>query len=169
MQIVDILALLVPNIWTALTQLCATAVLFFALYKLAYKPVKNILDARSEYEQNKLAEADALKEEYEEKNRQVEAELAKADDKAREVLEIARQEGNRIKEVLEQEGKEKSEQLIAEAKANIELQRSRMLVEMHEEIVNVAMTATEKILNDKLNEKTDRESVDEFIREVAKK
>ena len=46
MQIVDILALLVPNIWTAITQLCATAVLFFALYKLAYKPVKKILDAR---------------------------------------------------------------------------------------------------------------------------
>lgn len=169
MQIVDILNLLVPNVWTALTQLCATAVLFFALYKLAYKPVKNILDTRSEYEQNRLAEADALKEEYEEKNKQMEAELAKADDKAKEVLEIARQEGNRIKEVLEQEGKEKSEQLLAEAKAKIELQRSRMLVDMHEEIVNVAMTATEKMLGDKLDEKTDRETVDEFIKEVAGK
>ena len=169
MQIVDILNLLVPNVWTALTQLCATAVLFFALYKLAYKPVKNILDTRSEYEQNRLAEADALKDEYEEKNKQMEAELAKADDKAKEVLEIARQEGNRIKEVLEQEGKEKSEQLLAEAKAKIELQRSRMLVDMHEEIVNVAMTATEKMLGDKLDEKTDRETVDEFIKEVAGK
>ena len=169
MQIVDILNLLVPNVWTALTQLCATAVLFFALYKLAYKPVKNILDTRSEYEQNRLAEADALKEEYEEKNKQMEAELAKADDKAKEVLEIARQEGNRTKEVLEQEGKEKSEQLLAEAKAKIELQRSRMLVDMHEEIVNVAMTATEKMLGDKLDEKTDRETVDEFIKEVAGK
>ena len=169
MQIVDILNLLVPNVWTALTQLCATAVLFFALYKLAYKPVKNILDTRSEYEQNRLAEADALKEEYEEKNRQMEAELAKADDKAKEVLEIAREEGNRIKEVLEQEGKEKSEQLLAEAKAKIELQRSRMLVEMHEEIVNVAMSATEKMLGDKLDETTDRETVDEFIKEVAGK
>ena len=49
MQIVDILGLLVPNIWTALTQLCATAVLFFLMYKLAYKPVKNILDKRSEF------------------------------------------------------------------------------------------------------------------------
>ena len=82
MQIVDILALLVPNIWTAITQLCATAVLFFALYKLAYKPVKKILDARSEYEQNRLAEADALKKENEEMKKQMEAELAKADDKA---------------------------------------------------------------------------------------
>ena len=88
MQIVDILALLVPNIWTAITQLCATAVLFFALYKLAYKPVKKILDARSEYEQNRLAEADALKKENEEMKKQMEAELAKADDKARELVDL---------------------------------------------------------------------------------
>ena len=169
MQIVDILALLVPNIWTAITQLCATAVLFFALYKLAYKPVKKIMDARSEYEQNRLAEADALKKENEEMKKQMEAELAKADDKAREVIEEARQEGNRIKEVLEQEGKEKSEQMMAEAREDIEQQRSKMLSEMHEEIVNVAMTATEKLLNDKLNKKTDRKAVDEFIKEVTEK
>ena len=136
MQIVDILALLVPNIWTAITQLCATAVLFFALYKLAYKPGKKILDARSEYEQNRLAEADALKKENEEMKKQMEAELAKADDKARE---------------------------------DIEQQRSKMLSEMHEEIVNVAMTATERLLNDKLNKKTDRKAVDEFIKEVTEK
>ena len=61
MQIVDILNQLVPNVWTALTQLCASAVLFFVLYKLGYKPVRKILDTRSEYEQNKLAQADALK------------------------------------------------------------------------------------------------------------
>ena len=158
MQIVDILALLVPNIWTAITQLCATAVLFFALYKLAYKPVKKILDARSEYEQNRLAEADALKKENEEMKKQMEAELAKADDKAREVIEEARQEG-----------KEKSEQMMAEAREDIEQQRSKMLSEMHEEIVNVAMTATERLLNDKLNKKTDRKAVDEFIKEVSKK
>ena len=59
MQIVDILNQLVPNVWTALTQLCASAVLFFVLYKLGYKPVRKILDTRSEYEQNKLAQADA--------------------------------------------------------------------------------------------------------------
>ena len=143
--------------------------LFFALYKLAYKPVKKILDARSEYEQNRLAEADALKKENEEMKKQMEAELAKADDKAREVIEEARQEGNRIKEVLEQEGKEKSEQMMAEAREDIEQQRSKMLSEMHEEIVNVAMTATERLLNDKLNKKTDRKAVDEFIKEVTEK
>ena len=64
---------------------------------------------------------------------------------------------------------EKSEQMMAEAREDIEQQRSKMLSEMHEEIVNVAMTATEKLLNDKLNKKTDRKAVDEFIKEVTEK
>ena len=55
MQIIDILGQLVPNVWTALTQLCATALLFFLMYKLAWKPVKKILDARSEYESSRLS------------------------------------------------------------------------------------------------------------------
>ena len=62
MNIVDILELLVPDVWTALTQLCATALLFFLMYKLAWKPVKKILDERSKFEQQKLSEAAALKE-----------------------------------------------------------------------------------------------------------
>ena len=89
MQIVDILNQLVPNVWTALTQLCASAVLVFVLYKLGYKPVRKILDTRSEYEQNKLAQADALKEENEALKKQLEEELAKADAAARETIEKA--------------------------------------------------------------------------------
>ena len=46
MQLPDVFGLLFPNVWTFISQLCATAVLFFLMYKLAYKPVKKILDER---------------------------------------------------------------------------------------------------------------------------
>ena len=169
MQIVDILALLVPNIWTAITQLCATAVLFFALYKLAYKPVKKILDARSEYEQNKLAQADALKEENEALKKQLEEELAKADAAARETIEKARTEGRQLKENLISEGKERKEKLLADAKADIDLQRSRMLDEVQQEIVDATISATEKLLSEKIDETADMRIIDDFIKEVTKK
>ena len=51
MKIVDILELLIPDVWTALAQLCATALLFFLMYKLAWKPVSRILNERSRFEQ----------------------------------------------------------------------------------------------------------------------
>ncbi|MBQ3375094.1 MAG: F0F1 ATP synthase subunit B [Erysipelotrichaceae bacterium] len=169
MQIVDILNLLVPNVWTSITQLCATAVLFFALYRLAYKPVRKILDTRSEYEQNKLAEADALKAENEALRKQLEDELAKADVTARETIEKARTEGRRLKESLISEGKERKEQLLADAQADIDLQRSKMLDEVQRDIVDATISATEKLLNEKLDEAADMRIIDDFIKEVTKR
>ncbi|MBE6125121.1 MAG: F0F1 ATP synthase subunit B [Erysipelotrichaceae bacterium] len=169
MQIVDILNQLVPNVWTVITQLCASAVLFFVLYKLGYKPVRKILDTRSEYEQNKLAQADALKEENEALKKQLEEELAKADAAARETIEKARTEGRQLKENLISEGRERKEKLLADAKADIDLQRSRMLDEVQQEIVDATISATEKLLSEKIDETTDIRIIDDFIKEVTKK
>ncbi len=169
MQIVDILNQLVPNVWTVITQLCASAVLFFVLYKLGYKPVRKILDTRSEYEQNKLAQADALKEENEALKKQLEEELAKADAAARETIEKARTEGRQLKENLISEGRERKEKLLADAKADIDLQRSRMLDEVQQEIVDATISATEKLLSEKIDESTDMRIIDDFIKEVTKK
>ncbi len=169
MQIVDILKLLVPNIWTAITQLCATAVLFFALYKLGYKPVRKILDTRSEYEQRKLAEADALKKENEELKKKMEEELAQAEEKANRAIERARLEGNRLKDELVNEGREKTEQMLANAKADIAFERNRMLDEVQREIVDATISATEKMLSERIDEETDKRIIDDFIKEITKK
>lgn len=169
MQIVDILKLLVPNIWTAITQLCATAVLFFVLYKLGYKPVRKILDTRSEYEQRKLAEADALKKENEELKKKMEEELAQAEERANRAIERARQEGNRLKDELVNEGREKTEQMIANAKADIAFERNKMLSEVQREIVDATISATEKMLSERIDEETDKRIIDDFIKEITKK
>jgi F-type H+-transporting ATPase subunit b len=169
MQIVDILKLLVPNIWTAITQLCATAVLFFALYKLGYKPVRKILDTRSEYEQRKLAEADALKKENEELKKKMEEELAQAEERANRAIERARQEGNRLKDELVNEGREKTEQMLANAKADIAFERNKMLDEVQREIVDATISATEKMLSERIDEETDKRIIDDFIKEITKK
>lgn len=169
MQIVDILKLLVPNVWTAVTQLCATAVLFFALYKLGYKPVRKILDTRSEYEQRKLAEADALKKENEELKKKMEEELAKAEEKANRAIERARREGNRLKDELINEGKARTEQMLANAKADIAFERNKMLDEVQQEIVDATISATEKMLSERIDEQTDKRIIDDFIKEITKK
>ncbi|MBE6115597.1 MAG: F0F1 ATP synthase subunit B [Erysipelotrichaceae bacterium] len=169
MQIVDILKLLVPNVWTSITQLCATAILFFALYKLGYKPVRKILDTRSEYEQRKLAEAEALKKENEELKKKMEEELAQAEERANRAIERARQEGNRLKDELVNEGREKTEQMLANAKADIAFERNRMLDEVQREIVDATISATEKMLSERIDEETDKRIIDDFIKEITKK
>lgn len=165
----DILGQLVPNPLTMIVQLCATAVLFFLMYKLAYKPIKKIIDTRSAYEQSRLSDADNLKKKYEDLHAQAEQEINDAKTKAHEIISNAQDEGNRVKNNLIEEGKQKSQQIIDDAQNNIALQKSKMLDEMHGEIVDVAMTAAEKLLQSKLDAKNDKQSVDEFIKEVTNK
>lgn len=169
MQIIDILGQLVPNVWTALTQLCATAVLFFLMYKLAWKPVKKILDARSEYESSRLSEADRLREESEALNAQAKASIDEAQQQAQQILDDARVAGDQLKEQIEQEGRKQVEKMRADAEKDIEKQRGKMLDQMQEEIVDTAVAVAEKILQSKVDAKQDKDNIDTFVKEVIKK
>ncbi len=169
MQIIDILGQLVPNVWTALTQLCATAVLFFLMYKLAWKPVKKILDARSEYESSRLSEADRLREESEKLNADARASIDEAQQQAQQILDDARVAGDQLREQIAQEGRKQVEKMRADAEKDIEKQRGKMLDQMQEEIVDTAVAVAEKILQSKVDAKQDKDNIDTFVKEVIKK
>ena len=169
MQIVDILQLLVPNVWTALTQLCATAILFFLMYKLAWKPVKKILDTRSQFEQEKLDKARALEEENQKINDQAQDIISKANSEADRIIEEAHAEGDEIKNELIEEGRNESKMLIENAKRDVQLQKSKMMTDMHSQIVDAAMVTAEKMLQSKLDTKEEDESINSFVKEVIDK
>lgn len=169
MNIVDILELLVPDVWTALTQLCATALLFFLMYKLAWKPVKKILDERSKFEQQKLSEAAALKEENEKIHEQAKDIISDANRSAEAIVKDAREEGQTIKNELIEEGKKQSAQLLENARHDMELQRTKMMEEMRSEIVDTAISAAEKVLESKIDSDAEKQSISSFVKEVINK
>lgn len=164
---IDVLNQLMPNILTVVTQLCATALLFFLMYKLAWKPVKRILDTRSEYEQSRLTEADQLRKDNEALNAEANKQIEEANAQAQEIVSRAQAEGLRLKENLVDEGRQKSQQMVEDAQRNITLQKNKMLEDMHEEVVDIAMQAAEKMLQRKLDSQADRDSIENFIKEVS--
>ena len=169
MQIVDILELLVPDVWTAITQLCATAILFFLMYKLAWKPVKKILDERSKFEQQKLSEAAALKEENEKTAKEAKNIISDANRDAEMIVKEAREEGQNLKNELIEEGKRQSAQLLENAKHDMEMQKAKMMEEMRSEIVDTAIAAAEKVLQNNVDPDAERQSISSFVKEVISK
>jgi len=166
---IDVLKQLMPNPLTVIAQLLATAILFTLMTVLVWKPVKKILDTRREYEQSRLTDAQKLKEENEELNAQAKQQIDEAALEAQKLVTKAQMEGSRLKENLIEEGKQKSQQLVEEAQHNITLQKNKMLEDMHEEIVDIAMSAAEKMLQQKLNSESDKQSIETFIKEVTNK
>ena len=166
---VDVLSKLMPNILTVAVQLCATFILFLILKKFAWGPAKKILDTRSAYEQERLQEAERLKKENEEMRAQMDALLEEADQKAQQTIRDAQIEGEKLRDSLVAEGKERSKQMMQEFQSDVEQQRAKMLDEVHDSIVDVAVSVMEKMLNEKLDSEADRQAVDDFIKEVAEK
>ncbi len=162
---VDILELLLPNLLTLVTQLCATFLLFILLKKLAWNPVRKILETRAAYEQGKLEEADRKNAEAEELRKEAEDNISKAQAEARQIVEDSRVEGEKAKEKLLEEAREETEQMTKQAKEKLALERAEMEKEVQKEIVDVALLAAEKLLNEKVDEKKDREYIENFLKE----
>ena len=164
MQInIDILEKLLPNVLTIVTQLIATFILFYFMKKLAWKPVREILQKRSEFEHNKLMEAARLKEE------QAKQEIQKAGIEAKQLITIGKTEGERIKSELMAEAKRRSEEALADTKKELALEKEQLKKEIHKEIVEVAMMAAGKLVSEKLDEDKDRQAIERFIKEVKTK
>ena len=173
MQInIDVLGKLIPNILTVVTQLCATAVLFLLMRKLAWKPVHNILLARSEFEQKQLDDAQRMKQDTQRLADQAKADSAKAALQARDYIEQGRSEGQKIKDQLVAEGKTQAQLALDKARQDIDVQKQQMQAAMYDDIVEVAMEASAKVLSDSTSAAGapgQKKAVEKFVKEVMDK
>ncbi|MEA5026818.1 MAG: F0F1 ATP synthase subunit B [Erysipelotrichaceae bacterium] len=165
----DVLEKLLPNVLTVVTQLVATFVLFFFMKKLAWQPVREILQKRADYEQKRLTDAQQLKETSEKMNEQARQELLKAGAEAKELISIGKSEAERIRNELIEDAKKKSAEKISDARKEIAYEKDQMRSEIHQEIIDVAFVAAEKLLAEKLDAQTDRQEIADFVKEVVKK
>ena len=95
--------------------------------------------------------------------------ISDANRSAEAIVREAREEGQTLKNELIEEGKKQSAQLLENAKKEMEQQRTRMLEEMHSELVDTAISAAEKVIGDQIDADADKKSIDSFIREVISK
>lgn len=158
---------LFPNVPTVIAQLLATLILFLVLKKLVWKPMTEFLNKRQEViigelESAKQAnnEANQLKQEYEEA-------LGEAKTKAQNIVETAKIQAEERKEVILEEAKKEANYTKEKALLDIEQERAIAEKELKEHVVEVALEAAEKIINENVNNETNRKMINDFIKEVG--
>lgn len=116
------------------------------LYLLLYKPVKDFMDKRTAYYEEldrqtkeKLSEAQALKEEYQEQMQAVDKEISEHRSQA--VMELQKQCEEELKSAKKQAAK-----IVAGAQDEAEHERDRILSDAQKEIAGLAAAATKKLL-----------------------
>ena len=164
----DIQGVLFPNWLTMLVQLCSTIVLFLLCKKLLWTPARNILKTRQEKMNAGLENARKLQEEATADLNDAKENLEKARERSSEIVEQARKEANELKDEIVNNAKQQANQKLEEADKRIENKKLEAKQEIHDEMVNVAMAAVSKLLNEKASSKDDEEAIQKYIDEVNK-
>jgi F-type H+-transporting ATPase subunit b len=137
--------------WTKLIiQTVNFSIVLFVLWKLAYKPIFKILDARKAKIAEGIANAEKIKAQLAQTEADRQKTLAEAGDLANKIIADARAAVARVTEVETQKAVAAAEQIVAKAREAAAQERAAMLAELKREVgrlvVQTTTTVTGKVL-----------------------
>ncbi len=151
-----------------LTHFVAFMMFIWVIKRYGVVPVMRVLDERRERIAHQFDEIDqsekravALREEYEEKLREI-------DEEARKRVQSELTRGRRISEEIVEKAREEASALIEKAQANALIQMEKARAELKDEIVALTLQATERLLKEQLDQNEQKRLVGAFLDEIAK-
>lgn len=163
----ELLKLLSANELVA--QIICFLVFLLILRTFLWKRFLGILDKRREAVSSEFKRIDESKETLARIKEEYEKKLSGIDNEAKAKIREAIDEGHRLAEELRAKAELDSEEIIRRAKANIKDEFAKAKEELKDEIVDLTIQAAEKVLQEKLSEKSDRRLVEDFIKGIEKK
>lgn len=147
-------------------QLINTAILCFVLSKLLYKPVLKFINARKEKiaeqidsAEARLSEANALKAEYENKLKNIDAERIQ-------ILDTARTQANKNSQQIIAEAKTEADNIHNRAMTDIKREEEKAKDEIKKQIIEVSTMVSGKFIAAKMTEEEQNKLVDETISDL---
>ena len=150
-----------------LTQALGFLILLFILKKIAWKPLLSLLDERREKITSEFQTIDRTKSELLRLEQDYKARLADIDALARQRIQEAISEGQRISVEIQEKAREESKNILNKAKENIELEVAKARVELRNQVATLAIKAAEKLIKVELTEERHKRLVTEFIDEAG--
>src|SRR5438105_10796277 len=158
--------LISPNVGLMVWTLLLFVVSMIILAKLAFPRITEALDRRQRAIEDSIEaaertrhEADHLLEEYRER-------LAEAREQAAEIVERARKAGETRIGESEAEAKARREQLLEQARREIEIETRRAIQDIRREVADLTVMAAEKVTRKSLNEEDQRRLVEDALGEL---
>ena len=156
--------LLTPSFGLIFWTLLAFVVVLFILGKYAWKPILNSLNEREKTIADSLSTAERVKEEMNQMKSENEALMAKARDERAQMLKEAKETRDKIVNEAREQAKVEASKIVAESYAAIENQKMAALTDVKNEIGNMVIEISEKVIRKSLQNKSEQEA---YIRQLA--
>jgi len=155
------------NLFTIFATLVNFLILILVLKHILFDKVNKIIDERNSEvienittAENRVKEADQLKESYEKQ-------IANLENKGREIVRDAKVKADAQAKEIIQEAEDKTAALIRQTEAEIERLKKKALEDMKEEIGALAIFAAEKILEKQLDHQEQQAVIGKIIDEAG--
>jgi len=148
-------------------QLINFLILLGLLTFFGYKPIRKMLDERSNRIKKSMEYAEATKKEYERTRVEVEKQISKAREEGQSIIGQSEQAGERIKEEARQEARKEAQAIVDRTREELERERDKAINELRKEFVDTAILAAEKVISETLDKEKHRSLIEKTLEESA--
>jgi F-type H+-transporting ATPase subunit b len=160
--------LLTPDLGLLVWTLLAFLIVFFLLKKFAWPAIIKGLNDRETNIANSIASAEKIKLEMAQLKNDNEALLATAREERAILLKEAKETKDKMINEAKEEAKAQAAKILADAQASINQQKMAALTEIKNQVGNLVIEVSEKVLRRELNNKQDQEGYIKQLAEEAK-
>ena len=157
------------NLKMLIAQVINFLILFLLLKYLLFGPISKMLQERSAKIKAGLEAAEKSQKEKEEIDILKEKVLAEATSRAQAIVAEAEKQSSEIRQKQVAETKDQTKQIINDAKAEIVAEKEKMVLQAKNEIADLTILVSEKVMGQKMDETIDRELVKKSIADLEKK
>lgn len=142
-------------------------VVMVVLTKVAFPKLRQAIESREKKIQGDLEEADKAKNEANKQLEEYKQQLAEARSEANRIIEESRQQAEQVRRDMTEKAEKEAEGIVARAQEQIQAERTRTIQELQSQIADLSIQLAEKVVGRSLDDSSQRELVDAYIREVS--
>ncbi len=165
MFFLEVNPLVLPDIGLVVWSTLAFSIVLFVLGKFAWKPIMKSIREREDSIDESLAMAERVKTEMAQLKNENEALLVKAREERAQLLKEARETKDKIINEAKEQAKVEANKIITDAQAAINQQKMAAITEVKNQVGNLVIEVSEKVLRRELANKADQEV---YINTLAK-
>jgi len=150
------------------TQIIGFLLALWILKKFAWKPLLKIMEQRRQKIASEFEGIDEQKGEMEKLVSDYEAKLKDIDNLARAKILEAASEGQKMASEIKENARKEAKDFLDRAKERLQREVDMAKVQLRDDLVEMTLRVTEKILKEKLDQEKDKRLIADFIDEVEK-
>jgi len=164
----EVIQILNPMTSTIFWSIVVFVIVIIVLWKFVLKPINNMISKRQEEIREKIDNADRQSTEAQKYLEEQKKNIDLSRIEAKKIIDESKDIARKIKEEIEAKAGDKSRVMIEEALAEIRSEKKRSINEVKNEIVEIALAASRKIVSRNLSGEDHKKLIEDSLKELEK-